>query len=479
MNSPGFNRKSELNRGALASSSRTSLDILHDRASRLSIGSQPYLATSGDETEADIRRKRERGWGTGRPVPKPGQSEDNRSKRHPSLNRGPGRSHRKTLSGGASESEQKPVRKQRTFRAGSGSQRLKARVIIQHSTPNLSPIADTRTIEPALSAERSLNKSSEIRFGVSKKAPATRSVPKPARAYTISSNMSARAIITQLVDNGCSDVTHKLDLARCGELPITGGGFGDVYQGKLTNGARVAIKCPRLFLQSNDNRNNMNIAREIYAWSKLKHPNILPLIGLATFKNQISIVSPWMKNGTLRDYIAKNEDVDRFRLCADISAGLAHLHNSGVVHGDMKGMNVLISANGVPKLTDFGNTVLKKYTIEFTGGSTTALKVSVRWTAPELFKGEESFTKPGDVFALGMVFFEVVTGEIPFENKPEHIVGTLIVTGQTPEIPEELESLDQRQVGLLRQLMHRCWKQDPTERPDASQVAQEASDCRV
>ncbi|KAG8714121.1 hypothetical protein FRC08_012336 [Ceratobasidium sp. 394] len=214
----------------------------------------------------------------------------------------------------------------------------------------------------------------------------TRSVIKVTKSIMISREMSAPEIIAHLVGSGCADVTQRLDLNRCGNFPIAGGGFGDIYQGALVCGTRVAIKCPRLFL-NNDKQGNetlKNVAREIYAWSKLKHPNVLELIGLSTFRGQISMVSAWMENGTLPCFIVANPGVDRYQLCVQVSAGLAYLHESNIVHGDMKGSNILISDTGIAKLMDFGNAGLKERTLEFTG-TTSGSKISLRWAASPLF----------------------------------------------------------------------------------------------
>ncbi|KAG8723829.1 hypothetical protein FRC09_001590 [Ceratobasidium sp. 395] len=178
-----------------------------------------------------------------------------------------------------------------------------------------------------------------------------------------------------------------------------------------------------------------------------------------------------MENGTLPEYIAKNPTIDRPELCAQISTGLAYLHTSGVVHGDIKGANVLISASGLPKLSDFGNAVLKKYTLQFTGG-TTSLNVSMRWTAPELLTGGDCFTKEADVFGLGMIFFEVMTGKLPFHDKPEHVACALIIGGKTPGIPNDTKNV-RESVNLLGHVMHQCWSFDAADRPSASQVEQQ------
>ncbi|KAF8602351.1 kinase-like protein, partial [Ceratobasidium sp. AG-I] len=163
--------------------------------------------------------------------------------------------------------------------------------------------------------------------------------------------------------------------------------------------------------------------REIHTWSKCEHRYVLKLFGLVQFRGHIGMVSPWVTRGSLNNYLMDNPSVNRPRLSMQVADGLAYLHSCGVVsklfiHGDLKGANVLLSDSNDPLLTDFGNAVLHERTLQFTY-STAKTNLSPRWTAsrpfpynrkmlsgqqaPELFRGEGSFSVGADVFALGMV----------------------------------------------------------------------------
>ncbi|KAG8771622.1 hypothetical protein FRC12_003494 [Ceratobasidium sp. 428] len=173
-----------------------------------------------------------------------------------------------------------------------------------------------------------------------------------------------------------------------------------------------------------------------------------------------------MENGTLPEYIAKNPTIDRPELCAQISTGLAYMHTSGVVHGDIKGANILISVSGLPKLSDFGNAVLKKYTLQFTGGTSSLNAERAQ------HRLRDCFTKEADVFGLGMVFYEVLTGKLPFHDKLEHAVCALIIGGKTPGVPIYTQNPEES-VNLLGYVMYDCWSFDARDRPSASQVKQQ------
>ncbi|KAG8724213.1 hypothetical protein FRC09_020797 [Ceratobasidium sp. 395] len=140
-------------------------------------------------------------------------------------------------------------------------------------------------------------------------------------------------IIRRLEDHGCLNVTDRLVNTSYGEYPHSTGGFGDVYRGMLHDSTEVAIKTLRLAPSppSDVQKSLKRAARELHVWSKCQHPNVLPLIGLVVFRDQIAMVSRWMGLGDLRSYIRQTPNEDRFRMSADISAGLAYLHENGIV----------------------------------------------------------------------------------------------------------------------------------------------------
>ncbi|KAG9127738.1 hypothetical protein FRC07_010190 [Ceratobasidium sp. 392] len=175
---------------------------------------------------------------------------------------------------------------------------------------------------------------------------------------------SAEEIVRQQGIRGCANLTDQLDLQSCSEYPISSGGFGDIFRGKLKDNIEVAIKTVRLFADpSEQNQKHLKYAsRELYTWSKCQHPNVQSLLGLAIFRNQIGMIAEWESNGSMPQYLELHDEV----------------------HGDLKGVrirdkaNVLISKDGVPRLADFGNATLQEYTLQFTKSSTAEV-LSARW----------------------------------------------------------------------------------------------------
>ncbi|KAG9122752.1 hypothetical protein FRC07_000737 [Ceratobasidium sp. 392] len=325
-------------------------------------------------------------------------------------------------------------------------------------------------------------------FALSLFLPGPRSEPK---ATSISSRMSTAEIVKCLVDHGCEDVTSELDLSNCTEYPVAGGGYGDVYRGRLHDGLTVAIKCSRMFEEDicdtkEGRRKVMKAAHEMYVASKLEHSNIVGVTGVAHFKNRVAMVLPWMDNGVITTYLARTPDADRCAACTQVSKGLAYMHQKGIVHGDIKGVgrpillqfpanqkkwaNILVSEDGVAKITDFGNTILEQYTLQFSASQRTQ-GISARWTARELLTGEQVVaTCPADVYALGMTILEIITGNVPFHDRGENAVLLAIIQQNLPVQPQDTIPSDSQDGDRLWQLITRCWAEQPTERPNAAEV---------
>ncbi|KAG9119208.1 hypothetical protein FRC07_005860 [Ceratobasidium sp. 392] len=283
-------------------------------------------------------------------------------------------------------------------------------------------------------------------------------------------------VFKYLIDHHCANCTTRLDMSSFKEGPYAGGRFGDVWRGKLTDETRVAVKCLRTHvLKDHPPKDVKRAARELYCWSKAKHVHVLDLMGVAMFRGQLAMISPWMVNGTLEDYAQQKSGPDRWKLCVQVAEGLRYVHSTGMVHGDLKAKNILVSAEGLIKMSDFGNSLfVSECSLRFTdttnvGGGTT------RWMAPELLDDDDedeevNRSQPADVYALGMTVLEVVTGRKPyFECKRDPAVIKAVNRGQYPQRPAEFSNEthfgDERWMLLLK-----CWAQDPESRPKTTEV---------
>ncbi|CAE6520476.1 unnamed protein product [Rhizoctonia solani] len=240
--------------------------------------------------------------------------------------------------------------------------------------------------------------------------------------------MPVSQIVALLSSRGCKDVTEQLDLNKTTVVPTSGGGQGDIYKGELTNGTEVAVKIIRIAVSSDSHEEKKlkGAAHELYIWTKCKHRNILELIGMATFHGSLAMVSPWVGNSDLSWFLSQNLQVDRYKICAQVAEGVAHMHLVHIVHGDIKCGNILVSHDHVPKLMDFGSSTLKReYTMKFKVSSGQPA-FSLRWAAPELLPDEDEVepepTFGSDIYALGMTFLiqELNIRNHPHTNQPEN-----------------------------------------------------------
>ncbi|QRW14283.1 Serine/threonine-protein kinase [Ceratobasidium sp. AG-Ba] len=298
---------------------------------------------------------------------------------------------------------------------------------------------------------------------------------QPRARVIISKDTPIDDIVLALTEHGCKDLTAELDHTSHSAHPVISGGYGNITRGAMRSGTAVAIKSLRVPIGPDEEQNKIpkRAARELYTWSRCSHRNVLPLLGLVVFHNQIRMLSLWMPNGDLPGYLKKNAFVDRYVMCQQVCDGMDYLHGVPMVHGDMKGTNVLVSDEGVPVITDFGNAVFQYGELQFT--QTMKLNgFTPRWTSPELLIEDTICqSQEADVYALGMTILEVITGDVPYaEHKNEmkllFAIGSQKLLPNRPEmhIPNTLRG------DALWLLLRRCWNKKPEKRPKAYEVVE-------
>ncbi|KAK7054448.1 hypothetical protein VNI00_003646 [Paramarasmius palmivorus] len=249
-----------------------------------------------------------------------------------------------------------------------------------------------------------------------------------------------------------------------------GGTFGDVYKSSY-EGEQVALKRLRTFQNnSHDARHRIfqKFCKEALIWRQLDHKFILPFLGIdaENFPRHPCMVSPWMANGTIMQFLKKNPKADINRLLFGIIQGINYLHSKKVVHGDLKGFNILIDEKGQPRIADFGLTVFADATRQ----NTTDHGGTVRWMAPELlFSPVDSHhrrTPASDIYAYGCVCVEVYTGKPPFPDIGEAKVILEVSTGKRPKRPNVISD-------RLWSLVQSCWHENRDDRPKSQQVMAE------
>ncbi|KAF8137687.1 kinase-like domain-containing protein [Boletus edulis] len=203
----------------------------------------------------------------------------------------------------------------------------------------------------------------------------------------------------------------EYDLHYCGT--IGGGGFSTVSKAQF-RGTLVAVKT----LKDIGNTREA-LEREMEIWSTLRHDHIVPFYGASTLTSPPYIVSRYMQNGNLVRYLVTTPAADRTKLILEVSLGMYYLHEESVVHGDLKGVNVLVDDSGKACITDFG--LSRVCSSKSEGTEKSKIAGTLRYLAPEALKGQPlSFET--DVYAFGMLIYEVFTGEVPFIREPDSSV---------------------------------------------------------
>ncbi|KDN40852.1 hypothetical protein RSAG8_07870, partial [Rhizoctonia solani AG-8 WAC10335] len=294
----------------------------------------------------------------------------------------------------------------------------------------------------------------------------------------IGPHMSMKDMFDLLLDHGCVDLASKMDAEQDTAMVMSGGGFGDIWMGKMHDGVRVAIKAWRASaIEQCDYKTLKHATHEIHVWSRMKHRNIHQLMGVIMFKGKyLGMVSEWMENGNLHEYMRKHPNFDRYQICVQITSGLAYMHQNDVVHGDLKSLNVLVSSDGVAKLSDFGLSTMSEGSLAFSNTSS-GQAGSTRWAAPELLMGDAPSSKQTDVYALGNAESnEIFTGAVPYSQcqKDFHVM-RLVQQATLPTRPND-QLNDNEKGNRMWDLLVGCWSHKAQARPSAMKVLEMVSD---
>ncbi|KAG6326534.1 hypothetical protein ID866_12555, partial [Astraeus odoratus] len=263
-----------------------------------------------------------------------------------------------------------------------------------------------------------------------------------------------------------------------GQVRIDDGQFGKrggsaiVFRGVLRCERGEAIVAVKTFHSSpQDDANALAcILREVHLGSKLHHENIVRILGISTdFHGTISIISHWMEMGDAHTYV-QHEQNDPRPLLRDIANGLHYLHThelGPIIHGDLKGMNVLVSNDHRALLADFGFSTLTKSSFKMNASPPRGGSFS--WMAPELLN-EYNTSVAGDIWAYGMTMLELFTRLIPFHDC-RHDVNIMfrLMQGRLPGCPTEASTCF-RMTGAWWEICKSCWKKEPSLRPSASDI---------
>ncbi|MCS1351388.1 Stk1 family PASTA domain-containing Ser/Thr kinase [Mechercharimyces sp. CAU 1602] len=228
---------------------------------------------------------------------------------------------------------------------------------------------------------------------------------------------------------------------------VGGGGMAVVYKAKdIMLNRYVALKVLNESL-SNDREFLRRFSREAQAAASLSHPNVVSVYDVGRDGYTHYIVMEYIEGPTLKEMIEEHGPVpptEAAHLAAQICDGLAHAHDNGIVHRDIKPHNILIGAAGRVKVTDFG---IARATTSSTITQTGSVMGSVHYFSPEQARGGFIGQK-SDIYSLGVVMYEMVTGQLPFDGESaisialKHLQEDPVNIKQlAPDIPDSLQHI--------------------------------------
>ncbi|CAL1702671.1 unnamed protein product [Somion occarium] len=264
---------------------------------------------------------------------------------------------------------------------------------------------------------------------------------------------------------------------------IAGGGFADIF--RATHQSKpVALKRLRTFRnQPQSAENHLNLLREAMVWQQLVHPLILPFLGIDnnTFSPYYCLVSPWMHQGNIIEYIktdlsksnSSSECIPLGHWFAEIAEGLQYLHDQHIIHGDLRGANILMGADKRIRIADFG---LARFAESSSASLGSQSGGAVRWLAPEVVQGSRA-SFMSDSYAFGCVWLEIYTLRHPMSEIPsDHQVYALKMRNVHPQWPKPTSEPRMKLQLDNWSFVRQCWEDLPSARPSAESLLKS---CRV
>ena len=284
----------------------------------------------------------------------------------------------------------------------------------------------------------------------------------PGGASTVPSPASASARGSPGVLSVAVDLSIDPSQIQLGER-IGIGSYGEVHRG-LWRGTEVAVK---RFLDQDVSPHLMSeFTCEVDLMRRLRHPNVILLMGAVTEAPNLSIVTEFLHRGSLYKLLhrpqpsavraAMAQEARRVRMALDVAKGMHYLHSCDpiIVHRDLKSPNLLVDRHWVVKVCDFGLSRMKNHT--FLSSKSNA--GTPEWMAPEVLRNEPSDEK-SDVFSYGVIFWELLTRQEPWSGlNPMQVVGAVGFAGNRLAIPRDAPE-------DARRVCAECWDANPSKRP--------------
>jgi hypothetical protein len=267
---------------------------------------------------------------------------------------------------------------------------------------------------------------------------------------------------------------------------IGDGGFGTVYKAALPEGRRVAIK--RLH-GGHQFQGDREFLAEMETIGKVKHPNLVPLLGYCVCGDERFLIYEYMENGSLEMWLRNRADAiealgwpDRLKICLGSARGLLFLHHDvypHIIHRDMKSSNILLDENFEPRVSDFG---LARIISACETHVSTDIAGTFGYIPPEYGMTMKS-SASGDVYSFGVVMLELLTGRPPTGQEEGEGGGNLvgwvrwmIARGKEHELFDPclpISSMWREQMACVLAIARNCTADEPSKRPTMLEVVKD------
>jgi WD40 repeat protein len=298
------------------------------------------------------------------------------------------------------------------------------------------------------------------------------------------SEVAVDSTLTDLACSTCGGRFNLIDESAAGKAPpalklgrfalierLGVGAFGSVWKARDNELDRtVAVKIPRQGGMTAEEQEQF--LREARAAAQLRHPNIVSVHEVGRENDSVYIVSDFVPGMTLGDWTADHRLTPReaAELCIQIADALQHAHEHGIVHRDLKPANIIIDPDGQPHLMDFGLALRDAGEVTVTVDG--QLIGTPAYMSPEQAKGNaHDADRRSDVYSLGVILFQLITGELPFRGNAHMLVHQVI--HDEPPSPRKLNGNIKKD---LETIVLKAMEKNPARRYESAQ--QLASDLR-
>ncbi len=265
-----------------------------------------------------------------------------------------------------------------------------------------------------------------------------------------------------VADSGGCTVISYADLKLGEELGE--GGFGKVYEATWNHG-KVAVK---ILKDAYSYETIQDLMQEAALFQTLRAPNIVSMYGVVNQPGIYAIVMEHLEGGSLRNFLDNSElgidwQLHGYKIAKGVLCGLAYLHNSKIIHSDLKSHNILLDAAYTSKLCDFGLAKIKSN--NSSQSSTVHLSGTLGWMAPELFNDQKT-SQHSDIYSLGILLWEMASRDIPWKGMGIFSIMQNVSSGNRPIIPKATPL-------VISNIIKQCLFSNPLERPSVLAIIEE------